>query len=172
VKKTLWQPVKVMVPHGVTHNNTTSCAVITRRQMLRQQNQQVSMVEAVAATAALSRQILDQNGKGNGDAIIAPPADILGASTHNTGNTCESSTIVYDCPRTHDHHSLVFLEFIGKHQDVPPILRVIGEVAGGCTLLRVTGDEGGVNCAVAFIFRVCGEGDAETGGLCTVICIK
>jgi hypothetical protein len=49
-----------------------------------QQNQQVIMVGAATATRAFSsRHISDQTGKGHGDAIIAPPEDILGASTQS-----------------------------------------------------------------------------------------
>jgi hypothetical protein len=45
--------------------------------VIHQQNKQVNMVGAATAT----HQISDQTGKGNGDALIAPPAYILGAST-------------------------------------------------------------------------------------------
>jgi hypothetical protein len=39
------------------------------------------MVGTATATTAFSHQISDQTGKGNGDAIITPPAEILDAST-------------------------------------------------------------------------------------------
>jgi hypothetical protein len=80
MKKTLQQPVQVMVPHGVTQTDMSSRAVIAMIQVLHQQNQQVSKVEAAKATTAFSRHISDQTGKGNGDAIVALPADILGTS--------------------------------------------------------------------------------------------
>jgi mannose/fructose-specific phosphotransferase system component IIA len=70
-----------MGPHGVTQKNIASRAVVAMIQVIHQQNQQVSMVEAATATTAFSHQISDQTGKGNGDAIISPLADILGAST-------------------------------------------------------------------------------------------
>jgi hypothetical protein len=59
----------------------SSRALIVMRQVIHQQNQQVSLVEVAMATTAFSHQISDQTGKVNGDAIVAPPADILGAST-------------------------------------------------------------------------------------------
>jgi hypothetical protein len=69
-----------MGPHGVTHMNIVSRAVIATRQVIHPQTQQVSMVGAATATPAFSNQISDQTGKRNGDAIAAPPADMIGAS--------------------------------------------------------------------------------------------
>jgi hypothetical protein len=71
----------ILQDHRVTHMDISSRAVIAMRQVIHQQNQQVSLVEAATATTAFSRHISDQTGKGNGDANFAPPADILGAST-------------------------------------------------------------------------------------------
>jgi hypothetical protein len=51
------------------------------RKVLHQQNQQVSVVEAATATTTFSHQISDQTGKGYGEAIVARPAEIVGAST-------------------------------------------------------------------------------------------
>jgi mannose/fructose-specific phosphotransferase system component IIA len=81
VKKTLRQPVRVTGPHGVTHTEIASRKVIAMRQVIHQQKKQVSLVEAATVTTAFSHQISDQNGKGNGYAIVAHPADIPGAST-------------------------------------------------------------------------------------------
>jgi hypothetical protein len=50
-------------PHGVTHTNIVSRAVIAMRQVIHQQNQQVSMVGAATATTVFSHQIADQTGK-------------------------------------------------------------------------------------------------------------
>jgi hypothetical protein len=71
----------ILQDRGVTHMDITSRAGIAMIQVIHQQNQQVSLVEAATATTAFSHQISDQTEKGNGDAIFAPPADILGAST-------------------------------------------------------------------------------------------
>jgi hypothetical protein len=79
--KPITQRANVMGPHGFMHMHIVSLAVIDTRQVIHQQNQQVSMVGTATATTAFSHQISDQTGKGNGDEIIAPLADIIGPST-------------------------------------------------------------------------------------------